>query len=336
MATTFFINHGLSDSLPSVNELRSILMNIIQQVDRKFSHQRNFVVNTTWIDHYADQLKSDYQQFGHIDNLFLIAPLDEMISGIPLPEYVCNIIKIGSIVDDDQSHNHINFSSIIVDKIFKKYTEEELVLSDDPIPYLCYNNKPHRHRQLLVHELTKRSILDRGVVSLGPAETYLYEGLVELSAGDDTVVFHGDYPWCKEDAYTLGDMNIWRNCFLNVVNETGEASKYHMTEKTFKPILGLRPFILNAHPYVTEYLKSKGFYTFDDYWNRWASFDRINPHDIVRRCNAITDIIEGICRLSSVEITDMYQDMLPRLLHNRNRFTIHAREQQQFLDIICT
>ena len=117
MATTFFINHGLSDSLPSVNELRSILMNIIQQVDRKFSHQRNFVVNTTWIDHYADQLKSDYQQFGHIDNLFLIAPLDEMISGIPLPEYVCNIIKIGSIVDDDQSHNHINFSSIIGETI---------------------------------------------------------------------------------------------------------------------------------------------------------------------------------------------------------------------------
>ena len=59
-----------------------------------------------------------------------------------------------------------------------------------------------------------------------------------------------------------------------------------ITEKTFKPIIGSRPFIIYGHPETAQRLQSVGFETFDEEFEH-------NPHtDFTVHANLIGDIIK--------------------------------------------
>ena len=107
------------------------------------------------------------------------------------------------------------------------------------------------------------------------------------------------------------------NSFLHVVTETCYYQKFnHLTEKVFKPIVMMQPFILAGTKGSLKYLKSYGFKTF----SKWIdeSYDKIE--DPFKRLDAITREIEKICELSKDEQRGMYNEMMPVLLHNRRHF----------------
>jgi hypothetical protein len=116
---------------------------------------------------------------------------------------------------------------------------------------------------------------------------------------------------------------LWQNSFVHVVNETVfYHSKLHLTEKVFKPIVALRPFVLAAAPGNLAYLRSYGFKTFDRWWDE--SYDSVA--DVDRRSDMIVNIIEKLCALSRKELDDLYQDMLPVLLFNKQHFFNEFRQ----------
>jgi hypothetical protein len=90
----------------------------------------------------------------------------------------------------------------------------------------------------------------------------------------------------------LGDINIWNQSFLNVVTETVDNS-FWLSEKTFKPIIGKRPFVILNEKSLAG-LKEVGFKTFDKYW------DENMP---------VIDIIKTICNMSEQKIIKIYNDM---------------------------
>ena len=88
--------------------------------------------------------------------------------------------------------------------------------------------------------------------------------------------------------------------------------------------MGLRPFILFGNPGILKYLEGAGFYTFEEYWN--VNFREQTTKEEI--ANATVTVIDQICQMTSTEILNLYKEMLPKLMHNRNRFFEHASEQE--------
>jgi hypothetical protein len=113
------------------------------------------------------------------------------------------------------------------------------------------------------------------------------------------------------------DLSAHLSSFFNLVTETCFYEDFnHITEKVFRPIVMMQPFVLASTAGSLEYLKSYGFKTFDAWIDE--SYDKIkNP---VKRSEALADVMQYICSLSEEQQRAMFDEMLPILLHNRRHF----------------
>lgn len=140
--------------------------------------------------------------------------------------------------------------------------------------------------------------------------------------------------WPYTDYYT--------NTFLELVTETFsenglsdyllDANAICVTEKTFKPILCGRPFIINSNPGFLKNLHSMGFKTFANWWDE--SYDSI--FDIDERHNIILKNLNFINSLTKTQILEIYMEMLPILKHNFNlaaHFLKGKREVEKFVNL---
>jgi len=104
---------------------------------------------------------------------------------------------------------------------------------------------------------------------------------------------------------------------IQIVAETlFETQKIHLTEKVFKPMVMSQPFFILAGPKSLEYLRSYGFKTFSSFWNE--SYDLETDANV--RMSMILTEIDKISRLTEKEFSEIYQDMLPVIDHNRKWF----------------
>ena len=106
---------------------------------------------------------------------------------------------------------------------------------------------------------------------------------------------------------------MFENVFLNITNESHSPdTKLFATEKTFRPILYCRPFVINGDYGTLDYLHTLGFKTFNKWWDE--SYDTA-PNDW-KRIENVLKIVETICKLTSSQCMDLYNDMLPIIKHN--------------------
>lgn len=107
----------------------------------------------------------------------------------------------------------------------------------------------------------------------------------------------------------------YANIFLELVSETYYSGlSFFPTEKTFRPILRLTPFIIFGPRGFLSNLKRCGFKTFSNYWDE--SYDELQGTD---RIIAIRSVLDNIFLLSQSQLHDMYTDMLPILIYNKNK-----------------
>ena len=105
--------------------------------------------------------------------------------------------------------------------------------------------------------------------------------------------------------------------FLHVVNETVFFETFnHLTEKTFKPIVCMRPFIIVSTPGSLAYLRRYGFRTFE----KWIDESYDSEPNNHKRLDMIAKEINRIASMSIGQLQDMYKDMLPTLEHNHSLF----------------
>ena len=338
MATKSIIERGIVTCLParsdsisaSVDLQHKILNSILEQINLSFPDTENLVVNTTFIDlpvgpdRPLDELVRHIRHPDKIDNIFLISLVDDINDpmSLILHNREFNVIQLGNINNEVYEQYHVSVASILIKNLFQHYDEAEVMLETlDPVKYLCYQNKPHLHRQHLTHKIMQANLLDKGIVTLNRGE-YQFSNLYYMPGSEPEEFTYTRSN--REDPYTLGPISTWKKCFLNVISETKYDNKYFITEKTYKPILGLRPFILAGNPGLLKYLEDNGFYTFEEYWN--VNFrEQQTQEEII---NAVVTVIDQVCQMSSTEILNLYKEMLPKLIHNRNRFFEHANEQE--------
>ena len=108
----------------------------------------------------------------------------------------------------------------------------------------------------------------------------------------------------------------YKHFFVELVCETFYSGRtFFPTEKTWRPIMLLTPFIVQGPQWFLHRLRDMGFQTFDRWWDEGYSEDPSNhqPHEIIK-------VIDYLAHKSTKELNTMYEEMQPVLTHNRKRF----------------
>lgn len=117
--------------------------------------------------------------------------------------------------------------------------------------------------------------------------------------------------------YGHREHKLWQSFFLHVVNETiFYDPKLHLTEKVFKPIVSLRPFILVGAPGNLRYLRGYGFKTFEP-WIDESYDDETDPD---QRLDLIAREVQKIYAKPLSDLRQIYAEMLPILEYNKRHF----------------
>ena len=219
--------------------------------------------------------------------------------------------------------------------------------------FICLNGVKRFHRAMLYSMLVSKNLLNEGIISYGafgdpkpkkatlrskssngacpPSLRFLYatdssrindiwvvkdpevlESLKNINCVDEFKNFHDTYGRYRDLAVKLS-----QQAFLYVITEsTFHYPTYVMGEKTFKPIIAKRPFVLMSSYGSLQILKDFGFKTFDKWWDE--SYDTIK--DPTQRCKKITSIIEYISNQSITDLQHMYADMQEIIDFNFNYY----------------
>jgi hypothetical protein len=107
--------------------------------------------------------------------------------------------------------------------------------------------------------------------------------------------------------------NVIKNSFVNVVTETTFTSNsLYISEKTLKPMMCLRPFVMLGPPGTINQLKELGFITFEKWWDE--SYDTVCNHS--SRLQKVYYILEDILSKSKTEKEKILIEMKDILEHN--------------------
>ena len=108
----------------------------------------------------------------------------------------------------------------------------------------------------------------------------------------------------------------YNNFLVDIVCETYyNGNTFFPTEKTWRPIMLLTPFIVQGPQWYLLRLRDLGFQTFDRWWDEGYAEDPADhqPHEIVK-------VINQLKTKSITELSKMYTEMQPVLAHNKKRF----------------
>lgn len=104
--------------------------------------------------------------------------------------------------------------------------------------------------------------------------------------------------------------------WISLITETlyhDEVDSVFVSEKVFKPMLALHPFIVVGHVNTLKELKKIGFKTFDKWWDE--SYDtETNP---INRFEKICNVLMDLKKLSKKDFSKIYLEMYDVLIHNQ-------------------
>jgi hypothetical protein len=319
------IYHGWPISNSSGALERQILHSVANQIDEHFPRQKNLLINGTWLNWDFQYSVEDLMIHYRPDNVFISSMVDPWdMDQWAIEKFPDSRIYYFGNIDNDL---HMNFWSIYCGKFFPNYSISDVVLSKnaDNI-YLCYQNKINRYRDCLYNEFVNHRLLDYGHMtywerSIGPTDLNLAETDALAKQQQNSCV-------------NVGCIEMWKSCLINIVSETDHTETQHtcVSEKTFKAIIGLRPYIINGDPRIYVYLKKHGFKTFD----HWFPTDELKKSQspqmtasIIAR--TIKDLID-----QKVCLHDMFEDMKNDIIYNENRFREFVVEQKDKIDNLFT
>jgi hypothetical protein len=245
-----------------------------------------------------------------------------------------------------------NLGHKILSQAFKSIKNQELRSKH----FTCLNHRPRAHRYATVLYLLHLSSCEKGIISfagyeLGRVDAPTVDNMDEvvkfigsLSNGPELIkclgVLNSKSPmsvdrapeviqhelWGKETgsvAQSLGindfglDESI-HDSYFEFVTETWftDDSCLYLTEKTFRPIITLKPFIIIGSPFSLKALKKLGFKTFSSIINE-AYDEEVIPS---RRMELIQEEIRKIIKSDANEIHNLYIKIWPILEYNYLHF----------------
>lgn len=189
--------------------------------------------------------------------------------------------------------------------------------------YMSLNNKCNDHRALLLNSIWEDANLwNKGNISvLTPDERYNFVGPIVLDEDRPSSLSNMFHEWEKlsdthisNDIVSLGDPVHWRTHFATVVTESCHHSDVFLSEKIFKPLIGLRPFLAVGDKNLYSKLRDFGFDTFEDLFPNVGK----DEDNYEKRCDNLLVDLYNLCTMSLDDVDKLYKSILPRLEKNRN------------------
>ncbi len=205
--------------------------------------------------------------------------------------------------------------------------------------FLCLNGAFRASRIKIVSELFRNGLDNDGYISLiGNYRADLpIKSDLQPELDNDTIKYFMDILYPKIPIVVdlekdieliepyIGNSYVhemYINSYFNILTETSYnyensiiGNNIFPTEKTYRAIFGMQPFIVVSNSGFLKFLKSMGFETFPEFFDE--SYDEIeNPWE---RMNIIVNEIKKICILGIKELRDRYYNIFDKLEHNRNR-----------------
>jgi hypothetical protein len=329
-----FIGIGFADGMEYAIEEQQCWASISKQIDAAFPNCQNVLISLTWFGPQFrtigwDTVLNCEQNNIVYDNVFFLSTVDPpYLNDTELREVKNKLkaLKVFYLGNFDSAHEFNFFAPIIASK-FKTYTEKELALESVKHVYVNYNRKPKQHRVDFVKKLISSDLLKFGTVTLGTdARNDL---LLTIGEKDEDYLLYGNsnYHWGQfgvpHDMYSLHRMDIWKSTFLyiNAATEFNFVNDLFCQQDTFKPMIGLRPFVINGVQRTYRWLRMNGFRTFNHHWPH-IDIENGNVHD------TLIALIKYLGNLTDKDLLALYCNMQPDLVHNRMRFFEFAKEQK--------
>ena len=191
---------------------------------------------------------------------------------------------------------------------------------------LCYQRRNHIHRNAFYYEVMNSQTINNNIfISLWREYTnfeFDYK-IIGYSQNESNSI----NMFLKENVLNISfdnrnlidnlgidfDIDFHKKTFVSVVSESRvESDLIFFSEKIFKPIYALQPFILISSQNSLNKLREFGFKTFDKWWDE--SYDScINANERIKK---IKKILIDICNKSDEELQIMLIEMEDVLIHN--------------------
>lgn len=174
-------------------------------------------------------------------------------------------------------------------------------------------HKPGRpHRTVLSQQLEQRpDLVKRGLISCNKKfQKDMYDWSADPGINLKWMGRPAPSPVLWNDGHA--SMDLYLDCWLEIVPETMYRDLFYFTEKTQKPIMTRTPFLMVTTAHYLDFLRQRGFKTFGSLIDE--SYDR--HHHIQDRVRGLLDVLEDIMKNGTQKF---YQASQPILDHNFNR-----------------
>ena len=132
------------------------------------------------------------------------------------------------------------------------------------------------------------------------------------------------------------EVNAYLETYINYAVErsiTYLEYELDISEKSFKPIAFLQPFVIFGQPGSLAFFKDLGFKTFDRWWDE--SYDSIKDEAI--RFRAIANLYKRLTRMSKQQLAEIMYEAWPVIEHNYYNYCDYiktGKSDQNLLKII--
>jgi hypothetical protein len=279
------------------------------KVAKLFDNDRTMVYSTTWMDIKKVEEALEWVEKSSDNKAVFLGLADPCFINFPKHD---RIFYFGT--------SHFIFFLLAVDKFFLPYTLEQLLPNKRfQNKFLCYQRKVSEPRSNLYQHLTDC----QGLITLSGHDQFkeinqkvidqvgLYEKIPDSQISEEKMM-----PF---DIWSLGNLDIWKSSFLNIVSETIQPCPNDtpfISEKTFKPIIGLRPFLIYGPQSINKLLKDRGFETFEE------DFHYKNSESYNQQSKSLVSIVKDI---NKSEL--LYKKLYSKILHNRENFRSIAQNE---------
>jgi hypothetical protein len=142
-------------------------------------------------------------------------------------------------------------------------------------------------------------------------------------SGAEWAEFYSGMPYKADGMGPIGYNDHWHvqtehynNAYWNFVLETAIDEVPFLTEKTYKPIGNLQPFVINGCYHSLQQLKELGYQTFNGYIDESYDNIKIGPD----RVKAATEVMLGLASMTHDEHITLMHKIAPILHHNQTHF----------------
>jgi hypothetical protein len=192
------------------------------------------------------------------------------------------------------------------------------------------------NRIFLLEKLIESDLLDKTLTSIHGSKNYRSPELSDLEPPSVNQYFKNSIISAQDpmpgftNGRHLGEyipIDVYRNSWYSIVTETNGHDSDFLTEKTAKPLLLKRLFIMLGSQGLLAKLKSCGFETFHDVVDE--SYDQ--EENAVKRWEMA---FEQIKQLSKANHYLIYKKILPILNHNQNQLLNYRKNFQETANFI--